>query len=104
MNSKYFYLFRLVVMVLSVLLDSVAHGSFIISSYEFLRFNLVKDIASFYGVQPWHWYLSVGFPAVLGIHLIPFVMAAMVILKNRRVHPNELIMLATITLTIAIYR
>lgn len=91
-------------LVLSILLDSITHGSFIVSAYEFLKFNLLEDIASFYGTQPWHWYLSVGFPAILGIHLIPFVMATIVILKNRQMHPNELVMLGTITVTIAVYR
>ncbi|KAJ8914945.1 hypothetical protein NQ315_002468 [Exocentrus adspersus] len=93
----------LMVLILSVLLDSICHGSFIVSVFEFLKFNLLRDIASFYGVQPWHWYLSVGFPAILGINLIPFAVASMIIIKNRTAHPNELVILGTIIFTITGY-
>ncbi|XP_074034783.1 phosphatidylinositol glycan anchor biosynthesis class B [Leptinotarsa decemlineata] len=93
----------LIVLSLSILLDSLAHGTFIVTVYEFLKFNLIEDIGSFYGTQPWHWYLSSGIPAILGIQLLPFLTASFVILKNRRVHQNELAMLGTIIFALTIY-
>ncbi|RZB38920.1 Glyco transf 22 domain containing protein [Asbolus verrucosus] len=79
------------------------HGSLIITPYEFLKFNIFEDVASWYGSQPWFWYLSAGFPAILGIHFIPFILATLVILKNKEVHPNELALLGTIVFTLTIY-
>ena len=60
-------------------------------------------MGSWYGSQPWFWYLSVGFPAVLGIHFLPFVLATLVIIKNRASHPNELVLLSSIVFSLTIY-
>ncbi|CAG9817973.1 unnamed protein product [Phaedon cochleariae] len=93
----------LFVFALSVLVDSLCHGSFVVTLYEFLKFNIFEDVGSFYGVQPWHWYLSTGFPAILGIQFLPFMSASTVVLKNRKVHPNELAMLGTIVFALTMY-
>lgn len=86
------------------LLDSIIHGGFVFTPYNFFVYNIFHNIGEFYGTQPWHWYLSSGLPAVLGINLLPFVFATVVILKNRRSHINELALLATIVFTVAFYR
>ncbi|VEN61997.1 unnamed protein product [Callosobruchus maculatus] len=91
------------VLCVSITIDSLAYGRFLITPYEFLKFNLFQDIGAFYGVQPWHWYLSTGFPAILGIQFLPFFMACLVVLKNRSNHPNELVILGTMVFTLAVY-
>ncbi|XP_044258061.1 GPI mannosyltransferase 3 [Tribolium madens] len=93
----------LIVLAASTLLDSLSHGSFIVTPYEFLKFNIFQDVGSYYGSQPWFWYLSAGFPAILGIHFLPFVMATLVIIKNRSIHPNELALLGTIVFSLGVY-
>ncbi|KAG5881606.1 hypothetical protein JTB14_030303 [Gonioctena quinquepunctata] len=93
----------IIVLSFSILLDTWVHGTFVVTVYEFIKFNLVEDIGSFYGTQPWHWYLSSGLPAILGIEFIPFVLASVVVLKNRKVHPNELVILGTIVFALALY-
>jgi GPI mannosyltransferase 3 len=40
-------------------------------AWNFVRFNLVQDIGTFYGRMPWHYYLSQGLPMVLTTYL-PF--------------------------------
>ncbi|XP_018333454.1 GPI mannosyltransferase 3 isoform X1 [Agrilus planipennis] len=91
------------VLLLSIAIDSVLHGSFIITSFEFLKFNIIKDIATFYGVHPWYWYLSSGLPTLLGIQIFPFILAVVHILRNRYIYPKELILLACIVFTVGVY-
>ncbi|XP_030764543.1 GPI mannosyltransferase 3 [Sitophilus oryzae] len=88
------------VLAVSIAIDSLVHGSLIITPYNFLKLNVFESIASNYGTHPWHWYLSSGLPAILGIQILPFIMAILIILKARKNHPNELVLLATIVFTI----
>ncbi|CAG9863628.1 unnamed protein product [Phyllotreta striolata] len=91
------------VLAFTVLLDSICHGSLIITPYEFFKFNLLQNLSGFYGANPWHWYLSSGLLGLLSINILPFLWAVMTILKHRGNHPNELIMLGIIIFTITIY-
>lgn len=88
---------------LSILIDSLAHGSFIITPFNFLKTNLFQGISSNYGSHPWHWYLSQGLPATLGIQILPFALATIHIIRNRNIYKNELVLLGAITFTIFIY-
>jgi phosphatidylinositol glycan class B len=93
----------LIIFALSTLLDSLTHGSLVVTPYEFLKFNIFQDVGSWYGSQPWYWYLSAGFPAVLGIQFVPFIMATLVIIKNKDAHVNELALLGTIVFALTVY-
>lgn len=95
---------RLTILGLSVWLDSYANGSLIFTMYNFVKFNLLEDIGSFYGAHPWHWYLSTGFPVILGIQFLPFIWSSIVVLKNKESHTNELAMLGTLMFVISVYR
>ncbi|KAF2892045.1 hypothetical protein ILUMI_14128, partial [Ignelater luminosus] len=100
---KWYFPIGLVTLILSTLIDSCAHGSFIITSYEFLKLNVLHGVGEWYGSQPWSWYLSSGFPAILGIHFVPFVIASFKIIKDRQLYQNELALLGCITFTLFIY-
>ncbi|XP_076260440.1 phosphatidylinositol glycan anchor biosynthesis class B [Rhynchophorus ferrugineus] len=91
-----------IVLTIFIALDSIVHGSFIVTPYNFLKFNVFNDVASIYGVHPWHWYLSNGLPSVLGILIVPFIMATLIILKARKNHPNELWILGCIVFSLFI--
>ena len=52
-------------------MDTLFYNSLTITQWNFLKFNLGSDIASFYGTHPWHWYLSQGLPVILTTFL-PF--------------------------------
>lgn len=86
------------------MIDSYAHGSLIVTSYEFFKVNIFQGIGAFYGSNPWHWYLSNGIPVVLGVNFIPFVLATYRVLKHRYVSQNELVLLGSIVFTTAILR
>lgn len=96
--------FRLTILGISVCIDSFIHGSLIFTAYNFIKFNFVEDIGSFYGSNPWHWYLSKGFPAILGIQFLPFILACIVVIKNKKSHTNELAILGTLIFILSVYR
>lgn len=87
-----------------IALDSFSRGTLTITPLNFVKLNVFNNVGEWYGTQPWFWYLSSGFPAVLGIQLLPFIFAVFVILKNRHSHPNELALLGCVIFTITAYR
>uniref|UniRef100_A0A1I8FLD8 Mannosyltransferase n=1 Tax=Macrostomum lignano TaxID=282301 RepID=A0A1I8FLD8_9PLAT len=56
----------LLVLAVSGLADKHYYGRWTLSQLNFLHYNLLSDIGSFYGVHPWHWYITQGIPAILG--------------------------------------
>ncbi|EHB03559.1 GPI mannosyltransferase 3, partial [Heterocephalus glaber] len=60
-----------VALSLSLVIDRIFFGQWMLVQLNFLRFNVLQGSGSFYGSHPWHWYLGQGLPAVLGPHL-PF--------------------------------
>lgn len=96
--------YRLTVASIGIAVDSFFRGSFTITPLNFLKSNIFNNVGEWYGTQPWFWYLSAGFPAVLGIQILPFIFAVLVILKNRHSHPNELALLGSVVFTVTVYR
>lgn len=86
-----------------VALDTYLYGRFIVTPWEFFRFNVLYDIASFYGQHPWHWYLTQGLPAILGINLLPVLWAIYNILHRPKEHRIGMVLLTAASLHIALY-
>ncbi|KAJ2945135.1 hypothetical protein O0L34_g9196 [Tuta absoluta] len=86
-----------------VALDSYFHGSLVVTPWEFFRANVLQDIASFYGTHPWHWYLTQGLPAVLGINLVPLVWAAATVLRRPKENKTGVLLLAASAAHLALY-
>ncbi|XP_001864746.2 GPI mannosyltransferase 3 [Culex quinquefasciatus] len=100
---KRYLLYGLIVGTATVGLDSFLHGSLLVSPYEFLRYNVLKGVGSFYGEHPWYWYANVGLPTVLGIGTLPFLFAAVETIRNRQTFKERSILLTVITFTLVIY-
>ncbi|VDM35936.1 unnamed protein product [Hydatigera taeniaeformis] len=49
--------------------DRLVYGRWTVNQVNFLLFNFCSNGASFYGVQPWYWYLTSGLPSILTLHL-----------------------------------
>lgn len=47
----------------------MVYGRWTLNQINFLRFNLLSNGADFYGVEPFHWYLTNGLPTMLTCHL-----------------------------------
>ncbi|XP_078377243.1 GPI alpha-1,2-mannosyltransferase 3-like isoform X2 [Oculina patagonica] len=59
-------------MLWSLAVNSWFYGKWTLVELNFVKFNVVNDMGTFYGSHPWHWYFTQGFPVVMFTHLIPF--------------------------------
>ncbi|XP_026537908.1 GPI mannosyltransferase 3 [Notechis scutatus] len=55
----------------SLVVDRIFFGKWVVVPLNFLKFNVLHDLAAFYGSHSWHWYFTQGLPVILGPHL-PF--------------------------------
>lgn len=62
-----------VVLGASAASDYLYFGTWTFPPYQFLRYNVSLDLASFYGRNDWHYYLSQGLPLLLTTYL-PFAL------------------------------
>lgn len=53
-------------------IDSMYYDSWSWTPLNFVRENLWNSVSSFYGMNSWHWYFSVGIPSIVTIQL-PYV-------------------------------
>ncbi|KAJ7311336.1 hypothetical protein JRQ81_006952 [Phrynocephalus forsythii] len=81
----------------SSLIDRVFYGKWTVVQLNFVKFNVLQNVATFYGSHPWHWYWTQGWPVVLGPHLPFFIHGSFQIPKRHR------IFLAVILWTVAAY-
>uniref|UniRef100_A0A4X1TEU1 Mannosyltransferase n=1 Tax=Sus scrofa TaxID=9823 RepID=A0A4X1TEU1_PIG len=86
-----------VTLSLSLIIDRIFFGQWTLVQYNFLKFNVLQNLGSFYGSHPWHWYFSQGFPAVLGTHLPFFIHGCFLTPKRYR------IFLVTVLWTLLVY-
>ncbi|KAG9352203.1 hypothetical protein JZ751_020616 [Albula glossodonta] len=81
----------------STLIDCMLYGQWTLVQLNFLKFNVLHNVAEFYGSHPWHWYLTQGFAVVLGPHL-PFLFHGCTLTPKR-----YRILLVTVVWTIMVY-
>ncbi|EPQ03932.1 GPI mannosyltransferase 3, partial [Myotis brandtii] len=81
----------------SLIIDRIFFGQWTLVQYNFLKFNVLQNLGTFYGSHPWHWYVSQGFPVVLGPHLPFFIHGCFLAPKRYR------ILLVTVLWTLLIY-
>ncbi|KAM4676538.1 GPI mannosyltransferase 3 [Discoglossus pictus] len=81
----------------SLIVDRIFFGEWTFVQWNFLKFNVLQNMGSFYGSHPWHWYVTQGFPVILGSHIPFFIHGCM--LAPRRYQ----ILLATVAWTLLIY-
>ncbi|KAJ1926378.1 glycosylphosphatidylinositol anchor biosynthesis, partial [Tieghemiomyces parasiticus] len=52
-----------------MLIDYAFYGTWVFTPYNFFRFNVQRNLSTWFGVEPWFWYLAAGLPALLTAHL-----------------------------------
>lgn len=82
---------------LSTSIDCFYYGQWTLVQYNFLKFNVLHNVAEFYGSHPWHWYLTQGFVAIIGPHLPFFLHGCTLASKKYR------ILLISISWTVIVY-
>ncbi|KAL2402994.1 GPI mannosyltransferase 3 [Exophiala dermatitidis] len=53
------------VLVLSAIVDRLFYGAWVFPPFNFLHVNVVRSLATFYGSNDWHYYISQGYPLLL---------------------------------------
>lgn len=53
----------------SACVDRYFYGEWTFVPWNFVKFNFLSGKSAIYGANPWHWYLTQGYPAVLGTML-----------------------------------
>lgn len=69
------------VLAANAVLDRFFYGQWTFPLYNFVEFNVVKNLSIFYGTAPWHFYLFQGVPLLLMLYL-PFFVHALVWLRK----------------------
>lgn len=100
---KRYFVIGVVISSALVALDSFYHESLLIVPIEFFKVNVLENIGSFYGTHPFYWYFTSGFPAVLGISVIPFYLAVFDSIKSWNESNSRQVILTSIILTIFVY-
>lgn len=100
---KRYLLIGLIVGAITILLDSYAHGEWIMTPVEFFKFNVLEGVASFYGTQPSYWYFSVGLPTILGPFAMPFLFAIIQTVQHRQIFVDRFNLLVAIAFTLIVY-
>ncbi|XP_055135190.2 GPI mannosyltransferase 3 isoform X7 [Symphalangus syndactylus] len=86
-----------VTLSLSLMIDRIFFGQWTLVQFNFLKFNVLQNLGTFYGSHPWHWYFSQGFPVILGTHLPFFIHGCYLAPKRYR------ILLVTVLWTLLVY-
>ncbi|NWZ21870.1 PIGB mannosyltransferase, partial [Asarcornis scutulata] len=87
----------LVTLGISLITDRVFFGEWVLVQLNFLKFNVLQNLGTFYGSHPWHWYLTQGLPIILGTHLPFFIHGCVLAPKRYR------IFLMTVIWTVLVY-
>ncbi|XP_069480962.1 GPI mannosyltransferase 3 [Ambystoma mexicanum] len=87
----------LISLVISLMIDRIFFGKWILVQLNFLKFNVLQNLGAFYGSHPWHWYLFQGFPVILGTHLPFFIHGCLLAPKRYR------ILLVAVIWTVLVY-
>ncbi|NWW94178.1 PIGB mannosyltransferase, partial [Rhynochetos jubatus] len=69
----------------SLIIDRVFFGEWVLVQLNFLKFNVLQNLGTFYGSHPWHWYFTQGLPVILGTHLPFFIHGCVLAPKKYRV-------------------
>ncbi|XP_062998904.1 GPI mannosyltransferase 3 [Elgaria multicarinata webbii] len=75
----------LIVLGGALVIDRIFFGKWVVVQLNFLKFNVLQNLATFYGSHPWHWYFTQGLPVALGPHLPFFIHGCFQAPKRHRV-------------------
>lgn len=90
----------LLILLASLLLDCICYRRWVVVADSFVRFNVLSRGADYYGVHPWHWYLTAALPAALGAHA-PLVVRGFLASRGWRRAPAATALAALVALSVS---
>ncbi|XP_055373326.1 GPI mannosyltransferase 3 [Condylostylus longicornis] len=100
---KRFVPIGLIIFSIGIAIDSYFYGKLILTPWEFIKFNYLLGIGSFYGTHPWHWYFLTGLPSILGVNYLPFLIGVIQTIRNKEMYIIRKQLLITIFITLITY-
>jgi phosphatidylinositol glycan class B len=71
----------ILILLVNTGLDYIFYGKTTFPLYNFVEFNVIRNLSIFYGVAPWHFYLFQGVPIILMTYL-PWLLHSAIVLKK----------------------
>ncbi|KSA00156.1 GPI mannosyltransferase 3 [Debaryomyces fabryi] len=69
------------ILLINTGLDYTFYGKVTFPLYNFVEFNVIRNLSMFYGVAPWHFYIFQGVPIILMTYL-PWLLHSAIVLKK----------------------
>lgn len=92
-----------VVLGLGACADYMYFGIWRLAPLLFFLQNVIHGVSSFYGVNAWHWYITLGIPAIISIHLPFFFCQGIHMAYRKAVSAQVRTLLGMCTWTVAIF-
>lgn len=80
--AKRFLPIGLVTVGLGIGVDYLVYGDLVLTPVNFFKVNVLENIGSFFGTHPWYWYVTTGWPVVMGICIVPFLFSVANVLSG----------------------
>lgn len=98
------YLFiGLISLIFSIMFDSYFYGSFVVTQWNFLYFNIFKKVNAHYSVEHWYWYFISGLPPVLGPIFFIFIYSSIKKLRDIKNVDTNLKLIITVLWTLLVF-
>lgn len=65
-------------------IDRWFYGTWTLVVINFLKFNVVGGLGSFFGVHAWHWFFSQGLPTILFTYTPLFILGCIIVKPQQR--------------------
>jgi len=65
-------------------IDYFFYGTWTLVAYNFIQFNVIGGLGSFFGIHSWHWYLSQGLPTMLFTFAPLFIAGCIIARRSQR--------------------
>lgn len=90
-------------LIFSIMLDSYFHGSYIVTQWNFLYYNIFKKVNAHYSVEHWYWYFVNGLPLILGPIFFLFIFMLIKKLKYINFFDTDSKLIITVLWTLFVF-
>lgn len=90
-------------LMFSIILDSYFHGSFVVTQWNFLYYNILKKVNAHYSVEPWYWYFVSGLPPVLGPVFFIFIFTLFKRIRHFNRYDTDFKLIITVLWTMLVF-
>lgn len=90
-------------LICSVMIDSYFYGSFVVTQWNFLYYNIFKKVNTHYSVEHWCWYFVSGLPPVLGPIFFIFIYTLIKKLKHINCFDTDSKLIITVLWTLLVF-